>query len=87
MNRYRAEILGTVPNGLTHNDVYASALSLLNEEATNVLVTKRRLSGNMISLIVTLDSDNVITARKTLSKVIYGISGFSADTFGFRQVK
>lgn len=87
MNRYRAEILGTVPNGLTHNDVYASAVSLLNEHASNVLVTKRRLANNMISLIVTLDADNLIKARTALSKVLYGIGGFSADTFGFRQIK
>jgi hypothetical protein len=86
MNRYRAEILGRVPNGLTANDVYASAISLISEVTILESSSKRRLAGDMVSIVVTFYGLNVIEARKTLNKVGTGILGFSCDTVSFRDL-
>lgn len=86
MRHFRAEVLGSVPNGLTHNDVFSSFVSLLGERVEIEAATKRRLAGNMVSIIVTFKSEDLIKARTALSKAKTGITGFSADTFGFREV-
>lgn len=86
MNRYRVEIMGRVPNGLTHNDVHASVQSIMAESATVESVVKRRLAGNMISLIVTFQAEGVVKARTVVNRGMTGVSGFSADSFGFRDL-
>lgn len=86
MNKYRAEVLGRVPHGLTHNDVFASFQSMMRETDSKALVTKRRLAGNMVSLIVTFDSKDIVSARVALHKAKMGITGFSADTISVRDM-
>lgn len=86
MNTYRAEVLGRVPHGLTHNDVYASFLSMVREADSEAVVSKRRLAGDMVSLIVSFKAEGVIEARKTLHSATTGVTGFSADTVAFRDL-
>lgn len=86
MNVYRAEVLGRVPHGLTHNDVFASFQSLMQESDAKAVVTKRRLAGNFVSLIVTFDSKDIVSARVSLHKAKMGILGFSADTISVRDM-
>lgn len=85
MKRYRAEVLGAVPNGLTHNDVFASFMSMVKEYDSEARVTKRRLAGNMISLIVTFEADSEAEARAIVYYAKTGVLNFSADTVGFRE--
>ena len=79
MSHFRAEVLGRVPNGLTHNDVFASFDSMMKEVDSQALTTKRRLSGNMISLIVSFESKDVNTASVAVIDSARGISGFAFD--------
>lgn len=55
--RYRAEVLGKVPYGLTHNDVFASFDSVLRDRVQVQSVTKRRLAGGTISLIAVFETE------------------------------
>jgi len=85
---YRAEILGRVPKGLTHNDVYASILSMLNEDPMSVQSTsKRRLAGNMISVICVIDAADFGSARRIITGAASGVSNFSFDVIGPKEVK
>lgn len=88
MNRYRAEILGRVPNGLTHNDVFATVNMMLRGMGSPVhSVTKRRLAGNMISIVCVYDAD---TERNAAAKIMYAqfaVTNFSADIIGPKEVK
>lgn len=79
MNRYRAEVLGSVPRGLTHNEVFASFLSMMREVDSQALVTKRRLSGNMISLIVSFESEAANKASAQVAYAAHGVTGFAFD--------
>lgn len=85
MNRYRVEIMGHVPNGMTHNDIHASVLSLISETATVESIIKRRLAGGMVSLIVTFQAESVVKARTVVNRAMTGVLGFSADSFGFKD--
>lgn len=81
MKTYRAEILGRVPNGLTHNDVFATVNSVLRERVQVESVTKRRLAGGMVSIIAKF-SGEFSTAASASAEVMYAatsVSGFAAD--------
>lgn len=79
MSTHRLEVLGRVPNGLTHNDVFASFLSLMKEADSEAVVTKRRLSGNIISLIVTFEAPSATSAVAQVNYAAHGITNFSYD--------
>lgn len=82
MTTYRVEVLGRVPYGLTHNDVHASFLSMLQEHDTTATVVKRRLAGDMVSLIARFKSEDAFTAAKAARYAASGITGFSFDIIG-----
>jgi len=86
MSRYRAEVLGRVPYGLTHNDVYASFLSMMREHDSEAVVTKRRLAGNTISLIVAFKSEDTESSSRAVNYAATGVTGFSFDLM-IREVK
>lgn len=86
MDTYRTEILGEVPYGLTHNEVFASFLSMMREHDSETMVTKRRLAGNRISLIVRFQSDDDFTATDAVWYAARGIPGFSFDVLPLRIV-
>lgn len=79
MKRYRVEILGSVPNGLTHNDVFATFNSLMLDADAEALVTKRRLAGNIISLIVTFTAPSATSAVAQANYAARGVTNFSYD--------
>lgn len=87
MSTYRAEILGVVPNGLSHNDVFASVLSMMREHDSRSTVTKRRLAGNMISLIVRYRAVDHDSATRIIRSVSTGVNHFSSDVIGPREVR
>lgn len=86
MNRYRVEILGQVPNGLTQNDVYASVRSLIGECADIESGSQRRLPGGMVSVVVTFKTYSLHHAIQVSRRARTGVTGFSADMVGPRQL-
>lgn len=76
---FKAEIIGKVPYGLTHNDVHATILSVANERVRPQSVVKRRLAGNHVSVIVAFESESRETARKEARYMASSVLGFSAD--------
>ena len=80
MKTYRVEILGRVPNGLSHNEVYATVNSLLRERVGVESVTKRRLSGGMVSIVAKIEADNATEAYRHGEYVGRAVTGFSFDT-------
>lgn len=87
MKTYRAEILGRIPNGLTANDVYASVWQIVSESTTVESSSKRSLSGNHVSVIVTYQANNDNEAKAVISRASTGVYNFSADIIGPREVK
>jgi len=85
--RYRAEILGKVPYGLTHNDVFASINSMMRERPGTESVTKRRLAGNMVSIIVVFEDKDIHSAKRIMQYVSTSVNGFSADVIGPREIR
>lgn len=86
MTTYRVEVLGKVPYGLTHNDVFASFNSLMRDYANVKTLTKRRLKGDHVSLVVVFDAPSKTSA---VSQVVYcanGVTNFSYDVIGPREV-
>jgi hypothetical protein len=80
---FKAEILGKVPNGLTHNDVHATILSVVNDESPRVqTVNKRRLSGNMVSVVCVFEAENMTEAMRIMRYAASSVTGFSADVVG-----
>lgn len=77
MKRYRAEVLGKIPYGLSHNDVFASFNMMIRERVRVQSVTKRRLAGNMISLIVAFETDEDASAE--IAYAASSVLGFSYD--------
>jgi len=80
MNRYRVEWLGRVPSGLTHNEVYATVNSMIRDYAHVESVTKRRLAGNMVSIIAVFEATSATSAA---SQAVYcgnAVTGWSFDT-------
>lgn len=84
---YRAEILGKVPYGLTWNDVYASVISMVGEKTILESSSKRRLAGGMVSVIVTYNALNETEAKATVAYAARGVTNFSADIIGPKEVK
>ena len=80
MDKYRVEILGKVPHGLTHNDVFATVNSVLRERVQVESVTKRRLAGNMVSVIAVFESESMTQAAQQARYAGHAVSGFSFDT-------
>lgn len=78
MNRYRVEVLGRVPYGLTHNDVFASFNSLMRER-NKVQSCSGRSRKDMVSLIVTFESEDKNSARFAAQYAASGVTGFSFD--------
>lgn len=82
MNRYRVELLGAVPNGTSHNEVFATVNSLLREHVGVESVTKRRLAGGtsgMVSIIAVFESDNSKTAEAEAVYAGRAVPNFSFD--------
>ena len=87
MTMYRAEILGKVPYGLTHNDVYATILQMVNEGADNVhSVVKRRLAGGLVSVVTVFESANSATATTVIRSAGTAVYQFSFDILGPKEV-
>jgi len=84
---FRAEILGTVPNGLTENDVFAIVGSAMRESHKVQSVTKRRLSGGMVSIVVVFEAYDSVLAGASLQYARNSVGGFSADIIGPREVR
>lgn len=82
MNRYRVEILGQVPNGLTHNDVFATVNSMLRDDYTERVesVTKRRLSGGFVSIVAVFEAADSTRAGVAARYAGQSVTGFSFDT-------
>lgn len=80
MNRYRVEYLGAVPNGLTHNEVFATIKSLLGERVKVQSVTKRRLAGNMVSVIAVFEARDSMQAQTEAVYAGRAVPNFSFDT-------
>lgn len=83
---YRAEVLGHVPNGLTHNEVFASINSLLRDRVKVESVTKRRLAGGMVSVIAKFEAKDSTTASAEVMYAARSLPGFSFDVM-VREVK
>lgn len=86
MDLYRVEILGKVPNGLTHNEVFATVNSLVRLKAFTQSVNKRRLAGNMVSIIAVFAADSSAEAGQIARYAGTSVTGFSFDTI-VRKVK
>lgn len=80
---FKIEILGKVPNGLTHNDVHATILSVMNEKSSRVqTVNKRRLAGDMVSVVCVFEAENMTDAVGIGRYAMTSVTGFSADLIG-----
>ena len=77
--RFRAEILGRVPNGLTHNDVFATVNSVIREYHSTESVSKRRLSGNMVSIIAVFEAMGSAEAKQAAVYAGNSVTNFSFD--------
>lgn len=85
---FSGEILGRVPNGLTHNDVFATVKSMVEEYSGGIeSISKRRLAGNMVSITVRFAAVNENQAKHILNLAYHSVFNFSADVIGPREVK
>jgi hypothetical protein len=80
MNRYRVELLGKVPYGLTHNEVFATVNSVLRDYAPVESVTKRRLAGNMVSIIAVFEATSTTSATSMAVYSGNAVTNWSFDT-------
>lgn len=87
MKTYRAEILGQVPNGLTHNDVFATVNSMLRDRVPVQSITKRRLAGNMVSVVVVIQAPSATSAVSEIVYAANSVFNFSYDVISPREVK
>lgn len=83
MSQYRVEILGAVPNGLTHNEVFATINSVIREDGRKVQsVTKRRLAGNHVSVQAIFEAESLDAATQVARYAQTSVFNFSADIIG-----
>lgn len=77
--RFRVEFLGRVPNGLTHNDVFATINSMLRDSVQVESVSKRRLAGNMVSIVAVFEAPSATSAVAQANYVARSVTNFSYD--------
>lgn len=83
MNLYRAEIIGRVPYGLTHNEVFATINSVVREDERVVKsVTKHRLAGDHVSVQVIFEAEDLADAARVARYAQSSVFNFSADIIG-----
>lgn len=84
---YRVEILGKVPAGLTWNEVHATILQVLDEYSPRVQsVTKRRLTGNHVSVIAVYEAGSYSDALTMMRIAGRSVYNFSFDVIGPKSV-
>ena len=71
--------MGRIPYGLTYNEVFATIDSILRDRVPVESVTKRKLSGNMVSIIAVYEAPSATSAVSEANYAAHAVTNFSYD--------